>query len=284
MAKAATIERSTKKGSRNGLLGKITSSTRNRPGLVVVHGVEGIGKTSLAAHAPGCVFIMPTGETGLETLIDAGRVPATAHFPELHTWADVLQACESLEDGQHDHRTLVIDTLNALERLCHEYVCEQHYGGDWGRTGFANYQQGFETSLAEWRRLLAVFDRLRDRGMAILLLAHTVIRSHRNPDGADWDRFVPDLHHKTWAITNRAADVVLFANFADLVFEDGSRMKAKGSDQDRILHTVRTAAWDAKNRHGLADEIEMGSTAAEAWQAFADAMKNSKKPAGKAGA
>jgi len=260
-----------------GMLAQVTKGTRGRPSLIVMHGVEGIGKTSLAAHSPGAVFIMPKGETGLETLIGAGRVPATAHFPELHLWSDLLEAVTQLIEGDHNHRTLVIDTINAAERLCHEHVCREQYGGDWGRSGFANFNQGFETSLAEWRKLLGLCDRLRDRGVGILLTAHTVVRTHRNPDGADWDRFVPDLHHKTWSITNRQADLVLFANFSDVVYEDGARNKAKGSDQDRVLHTVRTAAWDAKNRHGLPDEIEMGANAIEAWQSLSNAMKKTRK-------
>jgi hypothetical protein len=49
-----------------------------------------VGKTSLGACAPKPIYLMTRGETGLLTLIDAGRIPETAHFPELGTWPDLL--------------------------------------------------------------------------------------------------------------------------------------------------------------------------------------------------
>ena len=77
-----------------------TSSTTGSglPSRGVVYGPEGTGKTSLGCAAPRPVFLMTRGETGLETLIDAGRVPETAHFPEIESWPDLLAAVEALAD------------------------------------------------------------------------------------------------------------------------------------------------------------------------------------------
>src|SRR5215207_8519510 len=102
------------------------------PSRGVIYGPEGVGKTSLAAAAPRPAVLMTRGETGLQTLIDAGRVPPTPHFPELQSWVDLLGAVEALRSGDHDHRTLVIDTVNGAERLCHEHVCARDFGGRWG--------------------------------------------------------------------------------------------------------------------------------------------------------
>ena len=53
-------------------------------------------------------------------------------------WSDVLSAIEWLSVEPHKYRTLVIDTFNGLERLCHEMVCARDYGGDWGKQGFTS--------------------------------------------------------------------------------------------------------------------------------------------------
>lgn len=246
------------------------------PSRLILHGVEGIGKTSFAACGPDPIFLMARGETGLETLIDAGRLKDVPHLPELMDWASVLSAIEWLTTAEHKFRTLVIDTLNGMERLVHEFVCQRDYRGDWGKQGFTSYMQGFEVSLGDWREFLSALDRLREqRKMAIVCLCHTKVGTFKNPEGADFDRYTPAVHPKTWELTHRWADHVLFANYFTVVQQDGARHKGLGG-QKRVMYTVRHAAYDAKNRAGLPEEIDMGTTGQEAWGNFMAAMKAAK--------
>lgn len=246
------------------------------PSRVILPGVEGIGKTSIACYAPKPIFLMAEGETGLETLIDSGRVPQTPHFPELHCWEDTFSALDQLLTAKHEYKTLVLDTLNGFERLCHEYTCKTMYGGKWGKDGFTSYQQGYDTALAFWREFLAKLDELRRKcGMLVLALTHVKVSPFRNPEGADYDRYQPDLHHKTWSLCHKWADMVLFANYYTVVDEDGPRAKAAGG-KIRRLWTERTAAYDAKNRHGLPEYISMGTSGQEAWDNLVTAIKTAK--------
>jgi len=224
---------------------------------------------------------MAKGETGLETLIDLGRLGDVPHLPEVQSWDGVLGAIESLCTEQHEYKTLVLDTINGFERLCHEHVCARDFNSDWGERGFVGYHRGFDVALADWRQLLNAIDRLREqKRMAIICLCHTKVANFKNPEGPDFDRYVPDMNAKTWGLTHKWADHVLFANFFTLAEkEKGSISKAKGKGgQDRTIYTVRHAAYDAKNRAGLAETIDMGTTGEEAWANFMAAMK-----AGKAG-
>jgi hypothetical protein len=238
--------------------------------------VEGWGKTSFGAQAPKPVFIQTGGETGLETLIDAGRLPETPHFPAIQTWEDLLGAIECLRVEDHPYKTLVGDTLNGAEQLCHRFICDRDFNGQWGNQGFGSYNKGYEVSLPEWTRFLAELDKLRsERKMAILWLCHTKVKPFKNPEGPDYDRYQPDVHEKTWGLSHKWADCVLFGNFEVTVQTDkpdAKRGKGVGG-AFRMLYTERHAAYDAKNRLGLPGEVEMGDSPADAWASFMAAVK-----------
>jgi hypothetical protein len=264
-------------GRRRPTLADVTTAGSGLPSRGVIYGPEGTGKTTLGAMFPKPIFLMTRGETGLETLIDAGRVPETPHFPELLSYSDVLGAIRTLTDGSHEYKTLVVDTINGAERLCHEHVCQRDFGGRWGRDGFASFNSGYDVAQADWRELLTALDRLREvRCMGIIALGHARIAPFKNPEGADYDRFTPDLHAKTWGLTHKWTDYVLFLNL-DTYVDAGRSQRAKGKGGTRrVLHTERTAAFDAKNRHGLPERIDCGDNAAEAWANLAAAMKAGK--------
>lgn len=241
--------------------------------------MEGVGKTSFAAAAPRPYFLMARGETGLETLIDSQRIGETAHAPEIKTWPEVMDVLESLRTEDHKYGTVVLDALSGFERLNHEHVCNNQFNGKWGNDGFTSYQAGYDVSLTPWRELLTALDALRaQRKMACILLCHTQVKTFKNPEGADYDRYQPDIHHKCWSMTHRWADIVLFANFYTVITNEVQSKKGpnrgKGAGgTERVLMTERTAAWDAKNRHGLPSEFSMGSSGVEAWNNFLSAMK-----------
>lgn len=248
------------------------------PNRYVLHGREGWGKTSFAAMMPNPLFLQTRGETGLETLINAGQLPEVPHLPEIMSWQELLDVLQWVRESEHSYKTLAIDALNGAERLCHEHVCHRDFSDDWTDKGFMGYMRGFEVSLADWRLFLGLLDSIRiERRMTIMLLCHTKVTTFKNPEGADFDRYQPDMSPKTWSLTHKWADVVMFGNFETIVGSVNENkktgaQKGKGISQTRLLLTENHAAYDAKNRLGLAPEIEMGNSPAEAWKAFKDAV------------
>jgi hypothetical protein len=257
-------------------LSDISAKGNRLPNRYVLHGVEGWGKSSWGAQFPKPIFLQSRGETGLETLIDSGQLPEVPHFPEMQNWLEVRNAIQVLTEQEQPYKTFVIDTLNGVERLCHEYVCAKDFDGNWGDKGFGSYNKGYEVSLSEWRMFLQDLDNLRQRrGMIIILLCHTKVRPFKNPEGSDFDRYQPDVHEKTWGLTHKWADVVLFGNFLIATSEDRQSKRAKGiGGKMRMLYCERSAAWDAKNRIGLPEAIEMtGETPAAAFAVFKAAVE-----------
>ena len=263
----------------------ISSKGSSLPNRYVLHGLEGWGKTSFGAQFPKPIFIQSRGETGLETLIDAAQLPETPHFPECATWDELLGAVDYLTNAQHDFSTLVIDTVNGAERLCHEHVCARDFQNDWTDRGFLSYNKGYEVSLSDIRGFLASLDALRAaKRMTIFMLCHTKVKNFKNPDGPDYDRYQPDMHEKTWGLIHKWADVVLFGAFSATVVgqrgkeETDVSKRGKGTGgTSRILYTSRRAAWDAKNRIGLPEEIDMGSSPREAMLAFREEIKGARE-------
>lgn len=247
---------------------------------MVVYGPPGIGKTSLGCATPAPVFLIDNQEDGIGTLKASRLVAADIPvLPACGSWEDVTDALAALATGDHKFKTLVIDTLGGMERLLHEFVCRTEFKGEWGEKGFSSYARGYEVSLPAWREFLNRLDRLRsDRGMGIVGLVHSHVRPFKNPEGEDFDRYIVDMHPKTWAVTHKFADMILFANYYVQVEEKRGSARAKGKGgQMRFFNTEHHAAYDAKNRHALPPEIPMGESGAEAWDNLINAIKDARK-------
>lgn len=227
------------------------------PLMVWLYGVEGIGKSSFAAQFPKPAFI--DVEDGTREL-DVARVPAPDGG---WTWESVLEAVRLHESAEHDRQTLVIDTVDELQALLWNYLCVRDSKKSIEDYG---YGKGYQAALDEWRVLLAALERLkRARKMHVVLLAHCQIRTFKNPEGEDYDRYQSSLNDKASGLFKSRADVVLFANyetFAHKKDEKSKVEKAKGTMTGRrLIFTKRSAAFDAKNRHELPEQMALDGRA-----------------------
>lgn len=242
--------------------GRIESPLR-----ILLHGVEGIGKTTWASKAPAPVFIC--AEAGTDELDvhrhafdDNGRTA-----PE--TWAEVLGALRDLAELPHDRRTVVVDTADALEALCWKKLCVENSKANIEEFG---YGKGYIAALNEWRVLLSALERLRrDRGMGVILIAHSLIKPFKNPEGDDYDRYELKLHIKAGGLMKEWVDDVLFAHYETFAVKNDKGQIKGVSSGARVIETVRTAAWDAKNRHSLPATLQMDI--ARGAQAFVEMVR-----------
>jgi len=243
---------------RRSMLGAVTTGRIERPIRVMMFGTEGVGKSTFAANAPAPIFL--GAEDGTSEL-DVTRLP------ELRCWNDALDAVHELTTARHDYKTLVIDTLDWLEPLCWEHVCKE--GGEASIEGFG-YGKGYTAALDQWRVFLAALERMRNaKSMHVIALAHSWIKPFKNPEGDDFDRYELKLHAKAGGLIKEWCDAVLFARFETFTDKDGKTKRVRGvSSGARVIHTTRTAAYDAKNRYDLPDTMPLD------WNAFAEAVKS----------
>ncbi|MBT0946926.1 AAA family ATPase [Streptococcus lutetiensis] len=226
---------------------QITKGKRARAQKVVVYGPEGIGKSTFAAQFPGAVFIDTEGSTDN---MDVSRLGKPSSYTMLKTEIAWLKANPTV------CKTLVIDTIDWAESLVIADVCAQH-----GKKGIEDFGwgNGYTYTKEEMGRLLNQLGELVDLGINVVLTAHAQMRKFEQPDEmGSYDRWELKLGKKTSSQTaplvKEWADMVLFANYKTVVMTaDNGKKKATGGQ--RVLYTQHHPAWDAKNRHGLPEEM-----------------------------
>ena len=226
---------------------QITRGKRARAQKVVIYGPEGIGKSTFAAEFPNPVFIDTEGSTDN---MDVARLDKPT------SWTMLINEIAFIKANPTECGTLVIDTIDWAESMAVADVCAQH-----GKKGIEDFGwgKGYTYVQEEMGRFLNSLSDLVDMGINVVLTAHAQIKKFEQPDEmGSYDRYELKLGQKTGSKTaplvKEWADMVLFANYKTLVMTtDNGKKKAQGGE--RVMYTNHRPAWDAKNRHGLPDEI-----------------------------
>lgn len=233
---------------------EITSGAVPMPQRVLIYGVEGVGKTTLAAQFPSPLFIDTEGST---SHLDVRRLPAPS------TWAELLDEVRWVRDFPAEcGGTLVVDTLDWAERMCFAHVCKQK---GWTSIEDPGYGKGYTLAYEEFGKLVNLLTECRDAGLNVVCVSHAIKEKVEQPDEmGSYDAWAPKLlnSRKTSiaAMVKEWADAVLFLNYRTVVVaadEKGRKHKAQNG-KDRVMYATHAAAWDAKNRWGLPDEMPLG--------------------------
>jgi hypothetical protein len=255
------------------LMQKIHRGKKPMPPRLVLYGTEGIGKSTFASQAPAPIFVQT--EDGLAE-IECDEFPLATTFEEVQT------ALSELHAEQHDYQTVVIDSLDWLERQIWDVLCRQHNVTSIEKVD-GGYSKGYTHALTYWRQTLDALNRLRnDRGMVVICIAHAKVEKFEDPEASAYDRYSPRLNKHASALVCEWSDAVLFATrkFRTQTEDAGFNRKRTiaspiGKDGgERILRCVGGPSCIAKNRYGIAEELPLS------WAAFMAALSN-QQPEGK---
>ena len=156
------------------------------PPRVLIHGQEGVGKTTLAAKFPKPVFLQTEDGT------PAGLTVPT--FGLLSSYADNREALAALGSETHEFRTAIVDSVDKLEGLIWNDVCETNH---WPSIEAPGYGRGYVIADKWWRDFLAGLDWLRrERGMTIVLLAHSAVETVNDPRAPAYTSYQLRLHKR----------------------------------------------------------------------------------------
>lgn len=239
---------------------------------IVLNGVEGWGKTTVAAFSENPLLVMAGNETSYRTLLNNKRAPAV-NAVHIESWPDLLEFIGSLKKyGGDRFDTLGLDSLTSVESMLHEYICDKDFHGDWGENGFTAYGRGYSSASKEISKLLDALDSAQQEcELDLLVLGHVDVTTFKNPMGADFDRYTCAMHERAWKYVKKWADDILFATFMQVVEakdkKPGTKGKGKGG-QLRVIYTEHCDAFDAKNRSGLPRVIDIPNNYEQAWGAL----------------
>lgn len=230
---------------------KTISKPADRPVLVTLCGDSGVGKTSLAATFPNPIVIR--AEDGLQAIPAKTRPDA---FPVLGAPDDLWEQLKALINDKHDYKTLVIDSVTALERMFIAHVIESDPKKPKGiQQAYGGYGAGREAVSAMHARVRKAAGILADKlAMHTVFVAHADTARIEPPDSDAYMRYTLRLHEKSMPAYVDDVDVVGFLKLETFTTGEGDRKKAV-SDGTRVLITYATAANVSKNRYGITEAI-----------------------------
>lgn len=232
---------------------KISKGRKAAPVMAAIYGVEGVGKTTLAAALPGALII--DVEEGA-VHYDVARIDSTevdSYEKLLGFMQDVCNNPDSLHDqGYH---TIVFDSVDAIESLLLIPFTLKMNGKPGGTLGDFDWGRGYELEANEFKRFLAGSSALIQRGFNVVFVVHSQQRDINPPDNPPYSHYELKLNKRLCALLKEKVDMLLFATYETYTVREGNANKAKGSK--RVLICQHTAYADAKNRFGFPEKIPM---------------------------
>lgn len=251
----------------------------DEPVVMTIVGDMGTGKTSLADLSPSPVFIQ--AEKGLRTLKSQG-IKAIA-FPALPS--DPVEAVEVLM-GQlrwlytepHNFKTVVIDSVSALERIFVEYIlatdAKKFESGPKEKrvvdrekvlqtigNAIGGYGNGYQAVAGLHNQVRKACEHLRNkRGMNVIFISHAFIETIRPPDEEPYNRYTLRVQEKCAPHYTDDVDVVAFIRLAAFTITEKDRQgkdrKVKKDANAREIICFSNIYSQAKNRYGIDEPLE----------------------------
>jgi hypothetical protein len=231
-------------------LGSLKSSKTNHPPKILLYGVDGVGKTSLAAEFPNPIYLPTEGETPPSD-VDM-QTPGT-----IESYEALLDVFGELLSSEHDFGTVIVDSLDGMESLVWAATCR--------RLGInsieeAGYGKGYIEADTEWKEYLSAVSALARSGLFVVQLAHPEIVRFDSPTSDPYSRYTIKLHKRANALVREQSDIVAFMNYrislktADAGFN--KKVTHAEGGNERLVHLSEKAGFVAKNRYSMPDSFK----------------------------
>ncbi len=219
--------------------------------VTLIYGAPKIGKSTFCAGAEKALFLAT--EPGLSHL-EVYQTP-------VGNWNDFLEACSLIHAGEHDYKTIVIDTVDNLFKFCREYVLKKHnmqheQDQDWGK--------GYDLVNTEFFRRLNALSLLP---YGLILVSHAQDKEVKTRTGKT-KKIVPTLPSGALRIVTGMADFILYADMEEVLSDDQTQI----TEFRRVLRTKPSTLYEAGGRYA-AGQSALPDTLPLDWAAFAEALQ-----------
>lgn len=213
-----------------------TAKTPSKPNLadltVLTYGPTKIGKSTWCSHADSALFL--STEPGLNSL-EVFQVPT-------RSWDELLAACGEIAEGNHEFKTVVIDTIDNAFRMCAEYICRKfkvEHEAD------LSYGKGYALTQGEFQRVL---NKLAFMPYGLFLISHSQNIEVETRTGK-YTKVVPTLPEKARKIVLGLVDMILYCDIETTTGPD-NKVVAR-----RVMRTNPSLYYEAGDRTGRLPEV-----------------------------
>ena len=221
---------------------QITQGVQSVPDLMMIYGVEGVGKTTFASKAPNPLFLdLEHGTRRIDVKRESG-------VTDIHL---LWQFLNWFHSDNHGYSSLVIDSVSVLEQFIFKQVCADSGVSNIEEAG-GGFMKGYIMALKYWQMLKTGIQTIQaSKKTNVILIGHALVKKFDDPTtNSSYDRYRIKLEEKGSAFLREWLDFVGFANYEVTISGKGAKQRAGGGER-RILHTERRPAYDAKNRLSL---------------------------------
>ena len=233
-------------------LSDMVQKPKDRALMATILGDAGMGKTRLAASFPKPIFVR--AEDGMQSIPRDERPDA---FPVLESVAQLWEQMTALIHEEHDYKTLVIDSVTALERMFGDDVLKRDGKAKALAHALGGFGAGYQAVGAAHARLRKAAGILNtQKRMNVIFIAHADVETMKSPDMDDYMRYTLRLNQKySLAPYVDDVDLVGFVRLQSFVKgEDGDRKKAISTGaRELVCHA--TASNISKNRYAIGDVL-----------------------------
>ncbi len=229
---------------------KVLNETDMRAPKGIVYGPAGLGKTTYGAGADKAIIV--DCENGASH-VKCDRTPYLSSWDAIRMWLDELAS------GQHDYHTVVIDSIDWLLRRVEEKVAgvagdDNKMSNTLNRShgGYGNGKQVLRNYVYQY--LLPTLDAIVNRGVSVLLLAHSSRQTITNIDGIAFEKSTPEIH------PDLMNTMVEWSDFVGAARMDNGHRQLVLNETSQLL---------AKNRYGITETLPLD------WNALVTAINNS---------
>jgi len=224
-----------------------------RPPKIILTGIQGSGKTTLATLFPNPVIIRVEDGTA--------SVPGVPAGPPVKTIDDVFDQITFLATNEHDFNTLIIDSVSAFDSLAVAHIQKKNNTNNLAKAegGFGG---GYEAVRSIHMKLKEYCDRIAAKcEMTIIYIAHIDVSEESPPDTEAYTKYTIQCTK-----TKRLDCSEVYTKDADIIAfikQDSYIKKGEGNDKsrafgtnDRIVMCGLSPAHVSKNRFGIVDPIQ----------------------------
>lgn len=250
----------------------IVTGKKPGPRRALCYAEHGVGKSSWAAGAPRTLFIdVEQGTNDLD--ISRWDEPITSY-------AQLVSVLEWVRTQPHDFATLVLDTLDWVEKLIFKDITQAA-----GVVAVADidFGKGYPRAIPKWDFLLHQLALIQSqRRMGVVLLSHARLEKVTNPEGPPYDRYSPDLwtnarNEGVSPTIQEWCDEVFFLRKKRFVRTEGKGFNEHGvvvGSEEREMLTSDTAWARAKNRLNMPPIVPVHK--ASPWSEYAKYIAQNK--------